>query len=145
MRKGIKSAIAVIGIVGLMGAAGPAALANDRDVERRGSCSGRSDWKLKLSPEDGRLEVEFEVDQNRVGHRWRVKIRQNGERIFRGVRETPGIVLADPTHDDVDAPRPAPFVGPVSRVRTARASSRAHRGATRRSCGSGPRAVCGAG
>jgi hypothetical protein len=90
MRKGIKSAIAVIGIVGLMGAAGPAALANDRDVERRGSCSGRSDWKLKLSPEDGGLEVEFEVDQNRVGHRWRVKIRQNGERIFRGVRETRG-------------------------------------------------------
>jgi len=89
MRKAMKTAIAIVGVVGLLGA-GPAALANDRDVERSGSCSGRSDWKLKLSPEDGRLEVEFEVDQNVVGDRWRVTIKHEGDRIFRGVRETKG-------------------------------------------------------
>src|SRR5262245_8359718 len=43
------------------------ALAGQGDVIRDGSCSGRSDWKLKLSPQDGRIEVEFEVDQNVVG------------------------------------------------------------------------------
>lgn len=37
--------------------------AKDGDVTRRGSCTARSDWKLKLSPENGRIEVEFEVDQ----------------------------------------------------------------------------------
>ena len=89
MRKMMKAAIAIVGVVGILGS-GPAALANDRDVVRTGSCSGRSDWKLKLSPEDGRLEVEFEVDQNVVGDTWRVTIRQNGDRIFRGVRETKG-------------------------------------------------------
>jgi hypothetical protein len=89
MRKAMKTAIVTIGVVGLLGAA-PSALANDRDVERTGSCSGRSDWKLKLSPEDGRLEVEFEVDQNVVGDRWRVTISHEGDRIFRGVRETRG-------------------------------------------------------
>ena len=48
-------------------AAGPAALANEDDVIREGSCTGAASWKLKLSPENGRIEVEFEVDQNRVG------------------------------------------------------------------------------
>jgi hypothetical protein len=66
------------------------ALAKDGDVIRRGSCSGSTDWKLKLSPEDGRIEVEYEVDSNKVGQRWRVKIVKNGNVIFRGARTTKG-------------------------------------------------------
>jgi hypothetical protein len=66
------------------------ASAGDRDVERSGSCSGRSEWKLKLSPEDGGIEVEFEVDQNIVGDTWRVVIRQNGDVLKRGRRTTEG-------------------------------------------------------
>ena len=58
------------------------------DVRREGNCSGRSDWKVKLSPEDGRLEVEFEVDQNVNGDTWRVVMRHNGNRFFRGRRVT---------------------------------------------------------
>lgn len=64
------------------------ASANDADVIRRGSCSGRSDWKLKLSPENGRIEVEFEVDSNVNGQTWHVRILQNGSRIFSGNRVT---------------------------------------------------------
>jgi hypothetical protein len=67
-----------------------AALAGDRDVIREGSCSGRSDWKLKLSPEDGGIEAEFEVDQNLVGVRWRVRIVHDGQLAFRGTRTTRG-------------------------------------------------------
>jgi hypothetical protein len=66
------------------------AVAKDGDVIRRGSCSGSTDWKLKLSPEDGRIEVEYEVDSNRVGQRWKVKIVKNGNVIFRGARMTKG-------------------------------------------------------
>ncbi|MGH2527095.1 MAG: hypothetical protein ACRDG2_10150 [Actinomycetota bacterium] len=66
------------------------ASAGDGDVIREGPCSGRSDWKLKLSPEDGRIEVEFEVDQNVVGDEWRVRIRHDGEIAFRGTRTTRG-------------------------------------------------------
>ena len=54
------------------------AMAREGDVIRTGSCSGSADWKLKVSPENGRWEVEFEVDSNRVGQTWRVKIRDNG-------------------------------------------------------------------
>jgi hypothetical protein len=66
------------------------ALAGQQDVIRRGSCSGQSDWKLKLSPQDGRIEVEFEVDQNVSGDRWRVNIRHDGDVAFRGTRMTRG-------------------------------------------------------
>jgi hypothetical protein len=64
------------------------AQAKDGDVIRRGSCTGSSDWKLKLSPEDGKTEVQFEVDSNKVGQTWAVRILKNGDRIFRGTRTT---------------------------------------------------------
>jgi hypothetical protein len=64
------------------------ALANDADVIRRGSCSGSTDWKLKLSPEDGGIEVEYEVDSNVNGQRWQVRIKKNGVRVFAGARVT---------------------------------------------------------
>jgi hypothetical protein len=64
------------------------ALAGQSDVVRRGSCSGRSDWKLKLSPEDGRIEVEFEVDQNRNGVPWKVTLRRNGSLVVSTTRRT---------------------------------------------------------
>jgi hypothetical protein len=57
-----------------------AAFAKDGDIEQAGTCSGASSAKLKLSPENGRIEVEFEVDQNRVGVRWDVVLKQNGDR-----------------------------------------------------------------
>jgi hypothetical protein len=64
------------------------ASARDDDVRRAGSCTGRSTSKIKLSNEDGRLEVEFEVDQNRNGERWRVTMTDNGATVFRAVRVT---------------------------------------------------------
>ena len=82
-------AAAIVGSLALVVPAG-AAMAGDQDVIRRGSCSDSSDWKLKLSPEDGGLEVEFEVDQNVSGDRWRVKIRHDGDLAFRGTRTTLG-------------------------------------------------------
>jgi hypothetical protein len=68
---------------------GGVALAGQNDVIERGPCSASSDWKLKLSPEDGRIEVEFEVDQNVSGDEWRVRIRHGDTVVFRG-RETTG-------------------------------------------------------
>ena len=64
------------------------ASAKDGDIIRRGDCTMRSDWKLKLSPEDGRIEVEFEVDQNRNGQKWFVKLKRNGKVFWRGSRRT---------------------------------------------------------
>ncbi len=68
----------------------PAAYAGDDDVERRGSCSGNAEWKLKVGPEDGRLEVEGEVDSNRNGQVWRWRIKHNGSISARGKATTGG-------------------------------------------------------
>ena len=66
------------------------AVANEDDIRRSGSCSGNSSWKVKLSPENGRIEVEFEVDQNRNGQEWRVVLKNDGDVFFRGTRTTQG-------------------------------------------------------
>jgi hypothetical protein len=80
--------VALIGALVVTVAGAVPAAAKDGDVIRRGACSGASDWKLKLSPENGRIEVEYEVDSNRVGQTWRVRLFHNGERIFAGTRVT---------------------------------------------------------
>lgn len=68
----------------------PAAVAKDGDVRVAGMCSGSSTSKLKLSPEDGGIEVELEVDQNRNGVRWRVVLVRNGTRVATRVGVTRG-------------------------------------------------------
>ena len=77
----------------LLAAASPTPAADkggddDGRVERTGSCSGSSNWKLKAKPDDGRLEVEFEVDQNTNGVSWRVRIRRNGKLAVNTTRTT---------------------------------------------------------
>ena len=63
-------------------------MANDDDVIREGNCSGAADWKLKASPENGRIEVEGEVDSNRNGQTWRWRILHNGNVSARGTSTT---------------------------------------------------------
>lgn len=60
----------------------------DRRVVRAGSCTGSSTSKLKVKLDDGRVEAEFEVDENRVGRRWRVVISRNGRAVFTGIKRT---------------------------------------------------------
>lgn len=81
--------VTVLLTMGVLAVTG-SALAKDDDVRVRGTCTGSSTAKLKVGPEDGRLEVELEVDQNRNGVRWQVVLRHNGERFFRGSRTTSG-------------------------------------------------------
>lgn len=65
-----------------------AANAKGGDVRRSGSCSVASTWKLKAKPDNAALQVEFEVDQNKVGQTWSVAITDNGASIFSGTRTT---------------------------------------------------------
>ena len=78
---------AVLSVTATMLAAAPAS-ANDDDVIRRGSCSGATHWKVKAGPDDGRIEVEGEVDSNRNGQHWRWRLVHNGSVSARGTRVT---------------------------------------------------------
>ena len=66
------------------------AQAKDGDVIRTGSCSGSADWKLKASPENGRIEVEGEIDSNKNGQTWKWKMIHNGSRSGSGTKTTKG-------------------------------------------------------
>lgn len=56
----------------------------NRDGKRvTGTCTDGSTVKLKAKPDDGRLEVEFEVDQNRNDVRWKVRGRRNGKLVIK--------------------------------------------------------------
>ncbi len=68
-------AVAVVAATAVAPASG---LANEGDVRVDGTCTQSSTAKLKLSPENGRIETEFEVDQNVNGVRWQVRLRRNG-------------------------------------------------------------------
>jgi hypothetical protein len=59
----------------------PASAKGGHGVRVSGVCTQHSTAKLKLSNEDGRVEVEFEVDQNRSGIPWKVTLRKNGSLI----------------------------------------------------------------
>lgn len=87
MRRWIVVALAVsLALVVPAGIAG----AGQNDVTRSGACSDLSSWKLKLSPQDGRIEAEYEVDQNVSGDQWRVRIRHDGQLVFDANRTTHG-------------------------------------------------------
>ncbi len=58
------------------------------DIRKTGTCTGSSSSKIKAKARDGRLEVEFEVDQNRNGVKWKVRLKDNGKRVFRGRART---------------------------------------------------------
>lgn len=86
-------ALAVV-LAALVAAAAPASARSgddeDREVIRVGSCTGRTDWKLKVKTDDGRLEVEGEVDSSRTGQRWRWTLKHNGSVSYRGRATTSG-------------------------------------------------------
>jgi hypothetical protein len=51
---------------------------NSPSVRVQGVCTRSSTANLKLSSDDSRIEVEFQVDQNRNGVPWKVTIRRDG-------------------------------------------------------------------
>ena len=70
---------ATVGALLLVAGLGSApASAKSGDVRVAGTCTGRATTKIKLGLRDGRIETETEVDSNRNGQSWSVRMRQNG-------------------------------------------------------------------
>ncbi len=76
--------IATFVLAAALSAAPPASAKGGDDVRRSGRCSAGSTWTMKAKPDDGRIEVDLEVDSNRVGQVWSVVLADNGHRIFAG-------------------------------------------------------------
>ena len=74
----------------MLSAAVAPAVAKDGDVRRSGSCSPSGHWKVKASPEDGRIEVEGEIDSNKAGQTWNWSLTHDGRAAGSGSRKTAG-------------------------------------------------------
>lgn len=72
----------------VVGLAAPASASGGGATRVNGTCSASSVWKLKAKARDGNLETEFEVDTNRNGQVWTVRLVQNGTTVFDGTRTT---------------------------------------------------------
>jgi hypothetical protein len=67
----------------------PSASAKGGDgIRVKGFCTGGTSSDLKLKHDDGRIEAEFEVDQNRTGVHWNVQLLRNGRPACEGARKT---------------------------------------------------------
>ncbi len=82
------SAIGALLLVGAAGVAPAGAKGGGGDVRVAGRCTGRTTSKLKVKPDNGRIEAEFEVDSNRNGQRWNVRLTDQGVQVFAGTATT---------------------------------------------------------
>jgi hypothetical protein len=87
----IAATTAVLAAIFSFVSAGPAQASDDDGrVINTGSCSASTDWKIKAKPDDGRIEVEAEIDSNQAGQRWRWVLRHDGGVTARGTSKTHG-------------------------------------------------------
>jgi hypothetical protein len=91
----IRTALAALAVTALtlpMAFVAPASASHGGggDVRTSGRCSGNAHWKLKAKPDDGRIEVEGEVDSNRAGQVWHWRFKHNGSVSAKGSRKTGG-------------------------------------------------------
>ncbi|MBM6399994.1 hypothetical protein [Phycicoccus sonneratiae] len=82
--------VAAVGILTTALAAGsvPAALAKGAESKAAGTCSQGAAWKLKAKADNGRLQVELEVDSNRNGQVWTWALKDNGVAVGSGSATT---------------------------------------------------------
>ena len=87
--------LVILALAALAAVAAPAADArrgkDDGDEVRvAGRCGAAVTSKLRLKAGDGRIEIRFEVDQNRSGRVWRVAIVHERRVVWKGKARTTG-------------------------------------------------------
>jgi hypothetical protein len=84
------AAVLLIAALPALGAGAAHASGGGGDVTHRGSCSGSTHWKIKAKPDNGRIEVESEIDSNHNGQTWRWVLKHDGSVAARGKATTKG-------------------------------------------------------
>ena len=87
---GVATAVAA-GLLAPALAAAPALAQGGRPgVQATGNCTNGGTWKLKAKPDNGKLDVQFEVDTNVAGQVFTVKITDGATVVFKGTKTTAG-------------------------------------------------------
>jgi hypothetical protein len=75
-------------VAATMAMAVPAQAQGAKAVKAHGTCTSGATWKLKAKHDDARVEWEFEVDTNRNGQAWAVRVTDSGSTVFSGTATT---------------------------------------------------------
>lgn len=86
--RAISTAALAAGTLSILVAPAYASHGGGNAVQKSGTCAGGGTFKLKAKHDDARIEVEYEVDTNRVGQVWHVRLTDNGHVFFSGTRRT---------------------------------------------------------
>lgn len=89
----MKHLLACLAAVALVATVLPAAAATAHsgdDAEREGRCAHGIEWRIRAKPDDGRIEIEAEIDTDRRGQRWAWVLKHNGSVSDRGTSTTQG-------------------------------------------------------
>jgi hypothetical protein len=75
-----------------LAAMAPASASHDRAgaVRTHGGCGGPAVWKMKAKPDNGKIQLEAEVDSNHAGQVWTWTIKHNGNTSAKGSSTTHG-------------------------------------------------------
>ena len=84
------AAVTLATAVGVTAAGAAQASGGGPRVITTGSCSAGADWKMKAKEDDGRIEVESEVDSNRNGQTWTWTLKHDGSLSAKGTAKTTG-------------------------------------------------------
>jgi hypothetical protein len=72
------TAALTIGLTAPLLATATPAFASGGGVRASGACTGGGHFELKAKHDDGKIEMEYQVDSNRAGQSWAVRITDNG-------------------------------------------------------------------
>jgi hypothetical protein len=67
-----------------------AAHGDDDEAREEGRCAKGIRWRMEAKPDDGRVELEVELDTDRTGKRWSWVLAHNGSLSDRGFARTRG-------------------------------------------------------
>ncbi len=85
MKKIALAGLAVVILAGL--GVGAWLLLREDEVDDRGTCAGAS-YEFSAEPEDGALEVSFELQSSGPGETWEIALLQDGDPLLDGTRTT---------------------------------------------------------
>lgn len=87
MRKALIAAAVVVVAALVAGGAWWMLAGGDDEQSARGTC-GSATYEMSVEPEDGGLEVTFELQSTAPGETWQIVVEQDGTAVLTGERQT---------------------------------------------------------
>jgi hypothetical protein len=90
LSRSLTTAVAAAALAAPLAFAAPASASHGGGtaIRNSGHCVGGGVFELKAKHDDGRIEVEYEIDTNRAGQSWHYKLTDNGVLVASGTAKT---------------------------------------------------------